>query len=131
MADEESFKVTDRRGRSGEATERQSAVPPLGIEGAPSATTGADHGQGAGPDLSSLFMMFASSVLIHLGEASDPMAGRAELDLPQAREGIDVLLLLREKTKGNRTQDESRLLDQILYDLQMRFVRASQRPTRP
>ena len=45
--------------------------------------------------------------------------------LEQARSAIDILLMLREKTHGNRTEQESRLLEEIVYDLQMRFVRAA------
>jgi uncharacterized protein DUF1844 len=70
--------------------------------------------------------MFASSALINLGEAPDPGSEERSMDLGQAREAIDLLLLLRDKTNGNRTEQESRLLEEILYDLQMRFVRASQ-----
>ena len=69
--------------------------------------------------------MFASSALINLGEAPDPASGERQVDLDQAKEAIDLLLLLREKTEGNRTEHESRLLEQILYDVQMRFVQAA------
>jgi hypothetical protein len=68
--------------------------------------------------------MFASSALINLGEAADPGTGERLVDLDQAKDAIDLLLLLREKTAGNRTEHESRLLEQILYDVQMRYVRA-------
>jgi hypothetical protein len=123
MAEEESFKVTDRRGRerdeapaaAGRADEGPAAAPPSGA--------GA-HGAGK-PDLQGLFVMFASSALINLGEAPDPSSGERRVDLDQAQEAIDLLLLLRDKTQGNRTDPESRLLEQILYDLQMRFVQAA------
>jgi hypothetical protein len=62
--------------------------------------------------------------LINLGEAADPATGERLVDLDQAKDAIDLLLLLREKTVGNRTEHESRLLEQILYDVQMRYVRA-------
>jgi uncharacterized protein DUF1844 len=136
MPEEESFKVTDRRGRGrdGEAAESQA---PVSAGSGPSATT-PGRAEGAGPatpgpqprptspDLQQLFVMFASSALINLGEAPDPISGERGVDLDQAREAIDVLLLLRDKTNGNRTERESRLLEEILYDVQMRFVRASQ-----
>jgi hypothetical protein len=70
--------------------------------------------------------MFASSALVSLGEAADPVTGETRVDLDQAREAVDVLLLLRDKTHGNRSEQESRLLEEILYDLQMRFVRAAE-----
>jgi len=71
-------------------------------------------------------MMIARSALINLGEAADPVTRERRVDLEQAREAIDVLLLLRDKTSGNRTEQESRLLEEIVYDLQMRFVRAAE-----
>ncbi len=136
MFEEESFKVTDRRGRSKDA-DRAEAQPGISAESPPSATgsprvespdrpTRPAEPVPAGADLPGLFVMFASSALINLGEAADPVTGERRVDLDQAREAIDVLLLLRDKTNGNRTEQESRLLEEILYDLQMRFVRATQ-----
>jgi hypothetical protein len=66
--------------------------------------------------------MFASSALVSLGLAPDPQTNESRRDLAQAQAAIDVLLMLREKTNGNRTEQESRLLESVLYDLQMRFV---------
>jgi Domain of unknown function (DUF1844) len=69
-------------------------------------------------------MMFASSALVSLGAAPDPLTNESRRDLSQAQAAINVLLMLREKTNGNRTEQESRLLEGILYDLQMQFVSA-------
>jgi len=140
--DAESFKVTDRRGLQREFTENpvlapaQAPAPPSPPgDAAPSSTgrAGADQArQPAGEsDLSGLFIMFASSGLIGLGAAPDPMTGQPRLDLEQAHEAIETLLLLRTKTEGNRTEEESRLLEDILYDLQLRFVQAKRRGGRP
>ncbi|HEY7653922.1 MAG TPA: DUF1844 domain-containing protein [Methylomirabilota bacterium] len=74
-------------------------------------------------------MMFASSALINLGAVPDPETDERRLDLGQAQAAIDVLLMLRDKTRGNRSEQESRLLEDVLYDLQMRFVRASRGPS--
>ena len=131
MAEDESFKVTDRRGRPREESEPASSVdprtsltgpPPPRAEGRSVSPTDATPG---GPDLQGLFMMFASSALISLGEAADPSTGERHVDLDQARDAIDMLALLRDKTAGYRTEEESRLLEQIMYDLQIRFVRAT------
>ena len=142
MAEEESFKVTDRRGRPKDPTAAEAAAPPsarpepilfgpTGAEpaGAPGRGEPMMH-EDLGPDapladLQGLFIMFASSALIGLGAAPDPATGQPRMDLEQAREAIDVLLLLREKTEGNRTEAETRVLEDILYDLQMRFVRVA------
>lgn len=81
----------------------------------------------AGParSLARLFVMFASSALIALGESPDPLTGQVQTNLAQASEAIDILTLLREKTEGNRSPEETQLLEQIIYDLQLRFVRAT------
>lgn len=138
MAEEESFKVTDRRGREQEPESSGSvpgSTPPSNAPGRAGVDSG-DVRQEAGRqapaspasqgsvDLQGLFVMFASSALINLGEAADPATGERLVDLDQAQDAIDLLLLLREKTAGNRTEHESRLLEQILYDVQMRYVRA-------
>ena len=131
MAEEESFKITDRRGRSrGDSEEASAADPRASRSGPPPAhpeTRSADPPDtpSRGPDLQGLFVMFASSALISLGDAADPSTGERHVDLDQARDAIDMLALLRDKTAGNRTEEESRLLEQIMYDLQMRFVQAS------
>jgi hypothetical protein len=128
MAEEESFKITDRRHRDAAAdpasSPRDEPVPPP--PRAPSASPPATDRDTTGPELANLFVMFASSALIALGEAPDPTSGERTVDLDQAREAVDILLLLREKTEGNRTEQESQLLEEILYDLQMRFVQAAQ-----
>ncbi len=69
--------------------------------------------------------MLASAALMNLGEAADPATGERVLDLEQAKEAIDLLALLRIKTNGNRTDQESHLLEEMLYDLQLRFVNAA------
>lgn len=125
MADEETFKVTDRRHR--EPDEAPGATSPGSPpEAANPPSREPFRREQTAPDLSSLFVMFASSALIALGEAPNPETGEQERDLGQAKDAIDTLLLLRDKTEGNRTEPESRLLEDILYDLEVRFVRAAQ-----
>lgn len=124
MADEETFKVTDRRHRESDAAP-DTASPASAGAAMPRDTGEPLRREQGGPDLSSLFVMFASSALVALGEAPDPETGRQERDLEQAKVAIDTLLLLRDKTEGNRTAPESRLLEDILYDLEVRFVRAA------
>ena len=69
----------------------------------------------------------ASTTLIHLGDAPNPETGSAQPSLVLARESIDLLCLLREKTQGNLTAEEQRVLDDVLADLRLRYVRASGR----
>jgi hypothetical protein len=72
-------------------------------------------------------MMLGSSALLALGEAPDPMTGQRQRDLPAAAEVIELLLLLREKTEGRRSPEESQVVDELLYDLQLRYVNATRR----
>lgn len=132
MAEEETFKVTDRRGQSksgesgtaGPSGPAPTTADPRRIE--PSAPPVSPRPEPGAPDLQGLFVMFASAALVSLGEAPDPF-GERHVDLEQAREAIDVLLLLRDKTNGNRTDEESQMLEELLYDLQLRYVRAVER----
>jgi hypothetical protein len=64
---------------------------------------------------------------MHLGEAPNPETNAVEKSLPLARQTIDLIGMLEEKTKGNLTGDEERLLGQILFDLRMRFVELEKR----
>ncbi|MFT3767074.1 MAG: DUF1844 domain-containing protein [Minicystis sp.] len=87
------------------------------------------HGEPPSPDLPTLdFTTFVLGIIgtayVHLGDAPNP-EGQSERDLLLARQDIDLLGLLSEKTKGNLTGDEERLLEQALCDLRMRFVEVS------
>jgi hypothetical protein len=66
-----------------------------------------------------------TSALVHLGDYPDPASGKNELDLPLAKQTIDLIALLEEKTRGNLTQDEESLLKHILYDLRLRYVQTT------
>jgi hypothetical protein len=67
----------------------------------------------------------ASTAAIHLGDRSDPATGEAaEPDLDGAAQMIEILTLLEEKTRGNLTAEERQLLEQVLYELRMRYVDA-------
>jgi hypothetical protein len=75
-------------------------------------------------DFSTFVLGIIGSAYVHLGDAPNP-EGQPERNLALARQDIDLLGLLQEKTKGNLTGDEERLLDQALYDLRMRFIEVS------
>jgi hypothetical protein len=84
---------------------------------------------GPGQDLPTLdFSTFVLSIIgtayVHLGDAPGP-DDKPDRDLVLARQDIDLLGLLQEKTRGNLTGEEERLLEQALYDLRMRFIEVS------
>jgi hypothetical protein len=65
----------------------------------------------------------SSSAFIHLGEIPDPATKEVKKDLALAKQTIDLLGLLREKTRNNLQEDEDKLFDHLLYDLRMRYVK--------
>jgi hypothetical protein len=64
-----------------------------------------------------------ASALLHLGAIEDPTSGKKTKDLPMAKQTIDILSMLEEKTAGNLTSEEENLLKNILYDLRMMYVK--------
>ncbi len=71
---------------------------------------------------SSFVISLASSAMVHLGEAPDPGTGTTSVDLPLARNTIDLLGVLKSKTQGNLDEEEARLLDALVHDLRTRFL---------
>jgi hypothetical protein len=63
------------------------------------------------------------SVLVHLGVMDDPSTGEKVKNLPLAKQTIDILGMLEEKTQGNLTEDEEKMLKNILYDLRMIYIK--------
>ena len=76
---------------------------------------------------STFLLGLASSALIHLGITPHPETGKTTVDLEVARQTLDVLGMLREKTRGNLSADEEKFFENMLADLRLRFVEASQK----
>jgi hypothetical protein len=78
------------------------------------------------PEINFINFLFSlsTSALIQLGEIQDPVTQKATKNLPLAKQTIDLIIMLREKTKGNLTPDEEKLMENILYDLRIRYVKA-------
>ncbi len=77
--------------------------------------------------LSTFVFSLSSSALVHLGEIPEPDTQRVQVDLPMAKQIIDTLGMLQEKTRGNLDADEDHLLKTVLYDLRLRYVQKSKR----
>lgn len=77
--------------------------------------------------LSTFVFSLSSSALVHLGEIPEPDTQRVQMDLPMAKQIIDTLGMLQEKTRGNLDADEDHLLKTVLYDLRLRYVQKSNR----
>lgn len=141
---EPSFKVQDRRRFSSTGDVREDAAEET-VEPAPApASESATHVGGTtaptadqtapGPEpgaeitFASFVFSLSTQALVHLGEVPDPTDDTAHLNLEAARQIIDILAMLLEKTRGNLDAAESALLESALYDLRMRYVdRARQR----
>jgi Domain of unknown function (DUF1844) len=126
------FRVTDRRRFSDEgeardveeAPEQASApdAPQTPLEPAPESPQGSDLGPEEPVNFSTFVLGLSTQALLHLGEIEDPAIGRLERDLAAAKHVIDILGILRDKTRGNLEQAEERLLEAVLYDLRMKYV---------
>ena len=71
-------------------------------------------------------LSLAHTAAVHFGDVPDPVTGQqAEKNLPAAQQMIDILALLEAKTRGNLSAEERQLLEQLLYELRLRFVEVS------
>lgn len=116
----EEIKVIDRRHSSSDAGTHPKKGEGFVAEDAPSQNAATDQ-----VDFSTLIFSFATSALINLGIAPDPVTKKTEKNLSIARQNIDILAMLKDKTKGNLTSDESQLIESLLTEVRMRFVDAS------
>lgn len=73
-------------------------------------------------NFSTFIFSLNTSALLHLGEVPDPATGKQQVDLVMAKQTIDLIAMLEEKTRGNLTSDEENLVKHILYDLRLRYV---------
>ena len=74
-------------------------------------------------DFSTFIMSLNASALVHLGVIEDPMTKKKVKNLPLGKQTVDMLRMLHEKTKGNLTEEEAKLLEGVLYDLKIAYVR--------
>ena len=129
------FKVTDRRSFTDEAEPRDEGpepTTPVASPGATGPTPAGAAGVTAEPptaafppvDFHTFVLSLGSSALLHLGEIENPNDGASQKDLPLAKHTIDILVMLEEKTKGNLSSAEEKLMESLLYDLRLRYVEA-------
>ncbi len=135
-SDDKGFKVVDKRrvGRPDSAEDSTDSGKPAGAEAKgpeissdlPNAGGPLPQDRAMGPiDFNTFVVSLASSALVHLGDAPSPESGKLEKQLVQGKQIIDLLGLLQEKTRGNLTEEEARLLQALLLDLRLRYVEAS------
>ena len=76
-------------------------------------------------DFSNIVLSYAVNATIHLGLAPDPSTGKIETDLNRAKDLIDILDTLKQKTTGNLTDSELKVMDETLSNLKMLYVKAT------
>ena len=128
--DKEKIKVTDRRifgadGQLLEPSQSQDFEKSFSDVAADFSAASAASGKESQPmemTFQLLIMSLSTTALVQLGLAPNPANGKTEKDLMNAKQTIDILGILEEKTKGNLIPEESHLLEQCLYDLKMSYV---------
>lgn len=93
-----------------------------GIEGEGGEKPG-ERGEFPPLDFSTFILSLSSSVLMNLGVIENPMTGKKEKEPAVAKQTIELINLLKDKTKGNLTEEESKLVDEVLTELKLWYVR--------
>jgi len=76
-------------------------------------------------DFPTFVLSIASAAMMGLGLAPRPDSGKTEVELEMARQNIDLLEMIREKTRNNLTSDEEKLLERVLFEVRTKFVEVS------
>jgi len=124
------FTVQDRRRFSpetGEAREDTADSPKeTGETTTPGEARGSETQQEPLPEInfSTFVISLSTQALMHLGEIANPISGNIDPDVPAAKQMIDMLGMIKEKTSGNLNANEDRLMQDILFDLRMKYVEA-------
>lgn len=141
--DKRGFKVQDRRRFSAEGEAKEGvdapaeANQPADVKSKPAAAGAEQAASGRKsseppPELTFAAFLWSLSeqALAALGEIADPMSGKVTHDLTLAQQMIDIIIMLRDKTRGNLDPHEQALLKEILSSLQMKYVELARQPNR-
>ena len=134
MADEKKdFVVKDKRifsddNQAEEMAEESASAPDEGSEKSDESEQTTENEDYQLPEINFPTFIFSlnSSALVNLGIIEDPASNQKAKNLPMAKQTIDILGLLEEKTKGNLLDDEANMLKTMLYELRMLYVKESQ-----
>ena len=127
--EEQGFVIRDKRGqfREDPSPPQTSPTSSPAPEVSQDTTTASEHAHEAAPPLSfsSFIFSLGTSALMLMGEKLSPDQPNTSVNLPQAKEIVDILSILEEKTKGNLTTEEAAVMKDMLYTLRMKYVEAS------
>ncbi len=79
-------------------------------------------------DFTTIVSMLATQAMLNLGTLPNPMTGKTDRNLPQAKHAIDLVEVLQEKTKGNCNPQEEAMLQNLLHELRMAYVASQEQP---
>jgi len=79
-------------------------------------------------DFANFVISLGTTAMFHFGDFADPVSQKSEKNLAAAKQTIDVLAMLKSKTKGNLDENEESLIDGLLFELRMRYVKEKDRP---
>ena len=86
-----------------------------------------DQSDQDGLSFAGFVLSLATTAAVHFGDVTDPNTGRrGEPNLPAAAQMIEIIAMLQQKTRGNLSQPEEKLIDDLLYELRLRYVQAQQ-----
>jgi len=125
------FEVKDRRmfsadGQKAESADEETPAAPKAEGQAASSdedNRNAEAAETSATDGSDQVVSLNASALLHLGAIEDPTTGKKDKNLSMAKQTIDILSMLEEKTAGNLSKDEENLVKSVLYDLRMIYVK--------
>lgn len=124
------FVVKDKRlfAESGEERPKEEQPTPAAEEPKPVSPEAAQSGKEKEPDyppinFTNFVLSLSTSALFHFGDFPDQEGGKTEKNLPAAKQTIDILDMLNERTKGNLNENENQLIQGVLYELKLRYVK--------
>ena len=144
MADESEqegrgFKVQDRRRFSGDTGEPVAPAKPEAPQPAPDQesakrpeTPRESASEEVPPPINfpTFIISLSTQALMQLGEIANPLTGKVEKEVKIAKQTIDIISLLRDKTRGNLDPEEDKLMEEILFNLRMKYVEAVRKDRR-
>ncbi|MCI5071699.1 DUF1844 domain-containing protein [bacterium] len=114
---EQSYTVNDKRGQEKPEKDNQAKTS------APEAETQSTETQNTPTiNFTSFVLSISTSALVQMGLVPDPVSNETQKNMVLAKQQVDILEMLGEKTKGNLDENEQKLMDQVLYELRMRYV---------
>jgi hypothetical protein len=129
MSDKEeqhAFRITDRRGQPKDEPAKPEPQPEPARQAPPR-----DASKRRAPtsiDFSNFVLSLSTSALMHMGYIEDPQTRKAAKNLEMAKQEVDIIEMLETKTHGNLSAEEAKLMEEVLYELRLRFVEASKQP---